>query len=120
MPVVVINTNVQRSAIPDGFLKGFSKLYAETVKRDEKAINCSLCTGVEMIRAGSDEPAAVLTIRNTVAQDAAGRRETTRLLMEYIKEQWKMTDELMGRFTIVYLTPGKDEIGTSTGMLSDR
>ncbi|XP_054750700.2 macrophage migration inhibitory factor-like [Lytechinus pictus] len=120
MPLVVISTNIKRSSIPEGFLKGFSKVYSEAVNREERMINCSLYAGVEMIRNGTDEPACVITIRHTIPQDTDGRRETTRRLLEYAQTQLKLTDENMKRFSVVFLTPKRDEIGTCSGMLCDR
>lgn len=120
MPLIVINTNIQKSSIPEGFLKGFSKVFSEAVGREEKAINCSLFSGVEMIRNGTDDPACVITIRNTVSQDTDGRRATNKKLLDYMQTQLKLTDDIMTRFHVVFLTPGRDEIGISTGLLCDK
>ncbi|XP_054750699.2 macrophage migration inhibitory factor-like [Lytechinus pictus] len=120
MPLIVIRTNIPRSSIPEGFLKGFSKVYSEAVNRDEKLVNCSLFAGVEMVKSGTDEPACVITIRNTQSQDTNGRRETTKKIFAYMQAQLKLTDDIMTRFNTVYLTPGLDEIGTSAGLACDR
>ncbi|KAF7496171.1 Macrophage migration inhibitory factor -like protein [Sarcoptes scabiei] len=59
MPILILNTNVSRSQIPNFLTKELSKIVAEVLCKPESYVTIMINSDVDLIWGGTKEPAAI-------------------------------------------------------------
>ncbi|OQV15816.1 putative Macrophage migration inhibitory factor-like protein [Hypsibius exemplaris] len=62
MPIFVLNTNLKKSAIPEGFCNDVSELLAKVLQKEKYYFCAHINSDQQLTYAGTDEPAAYGTL----------------------------------------------------------
>jgi len=62
MPIIRLETNLDKSSIPEGLVVEFSKVITEVLNKNEEKVSITLASGLEMCRGGRTDPTLTVHI----------------------------------------------------------
>jgi len=62
MPLIKIETNLDKSEIPAGLIQSFSRMITEVLNKNEAKVSVTLQSGMEMCRGGTTDPTMTVNI----------------------------------------------------------
>lgn len=99
-PVCQVTTNLTDEQVSKDFLKGLSKVIADTLVKPEQSISISVSTNVRVCRSGSEDPSIIIDIWSIGVFDAQRNKKYAKDIFKYAARELKTIPE--DRITLLF------------------